>query len=533
MFKYIQFHLFLKNSFVGGEATSMSYNDVQGHAPKTPEQKKDNKEDLSHLSPEAKEKVEALRKEFENLKLSKKFVGWMEEKLRTWLLKVGDPKDKEFWEIAQRIKKMQNELVAMWEKWAQLKQELSKLLGEVETEIRKISPEENKQLQTIDNKEFLNIPAEKRLQYVNKAHADSSEVSNGSVKSLEFTFNFDGKANQELYKYTTAWQVLPSEVRSVSSKWQTYERLGVNGEFYNKENKRLTIHEWTQINVEKLGSKEDVATLEKESNSKYDAFVKENPKYQNEQYTDSIKEMYNKGLSNDEVMLVLTFSYDKLSKLDKTQAERLLTVVRHLDNSGYLDDFTNTGWEMVKKLEEIKAILTKYAGKMKYNIESNGNIKFQMNDKWLPEWLDVEPSLEKFTQVALSQLGTTERDGWADKYLKWIGYSGLDSRNTPRCAAFVNWSLQMSGFKGTNSLAAKSFIEGDGYGHVGIKLWDKILWGNQSNQVSLMTINKPVAGYAIPTEKWLEVHKPAGDNSKIPDGAIIVFDREPKNKNFA
>lgn len=526
MLNYINFHLFLKSSFTWDIAGARE--EVLSKA--LPQ--KESSEDVSHLSPKDQEALHDLRKQFEDVKAWLKVVSKREEILRTRLLQEGDPKDKEFWEIAHRIQNLQGELKGLWVHWKELQAELSTLLGEVQTEIKNISPEETKALSKADTTEFLQIPAEKRLQYVTADHTDSADIANGTAKEVIFSFTYEGKLNQNLYKYTTAGQVLPSEVRSVSFGWVNYERMWVNGEFYTKENKRLTIHEGTKISVDKLGTKDEVSTLEKESQNKYDAFIKENPKYGEKEYEGAIKEMYNKWLANEDVMLVLNFSYDKVSSLDKTRAEKLLPVVRHLDNSWLLDSFMDAG-EILTKLEEIAKVLKQYGWKLKYSVWERWDIKFSLNDKWLPEWLDVEPSLEKFTQIALSQLGTSEADGGANKYFKDIGFGNIDARNTPWCAAFVNWCLDMSGFKGTQSLAAKSFIESQWFGHVGIKLWDKLLWGNQGNRVSLMNINKPVAGYAIPSEKWLEIHKPAGDTSKIPDGAILVFDRTTKDKHMA
>jgi len=157
---------------------------------------------------------------------------------------------------------------------------------------------------------------------------------------------------------------------------------------------------------------------------------------------------------------------------------------------------------------------------------------------WTPiewfDWVNVEPSLKEFAETALSQMWTSETDWWADIYLKELWYKNLNSRNTPWCAAFINWSLKQCWFEGTGWLAAKWFIEGSWSGHVWIKFWDKVLWWNQWDKVSMMSINKPIIWYAIPSKEWLDIHKPAWDISKIPDWAIIVFDRsEGKDKNMA
>jgi hypothetical protein len=43
----------------------------------------------------------------------------------------------------------------------------------------------------MDNREFLTIPLERRLQYITKNNIKSENISNKTKKSLEFTFTFD------------------------------------------------------------------------------------------------------------------------------------------------------------------------------------------------------------------------------------------------------------------------------------------------------------------------------------------------------
>ena len=248
MFNYIKFNLFLKSSFQ--EVAWWTWI----------EQKKDNKE-KSNLPPKIQERVDQLRKEFELLKLNKKFVWWAEERLRAQLLEIGDPKDKEYLEIVEKIKRMQSELKRLWEDSQRVIQELSKLLWEVRVEIKKISPEEISQLKGIDNKKFLEIPEEKRLKYITKDAVDSAEVANWNVKNLEFTFTFDWQFNRELYLKTTAWQVLPKEVWEIKVWWEIYSRNNIKWEFFTPDNKRLKIHEWTKIEILNLRTPKDLEKL--------------------------------------------------------------------------------------------------------------------------------------------------------------------------------------------------------------------------------------------------------------------------------
>ncbi len=234
------------------------------------------KPDLSHLSLENKERVNTLRKDFETLKLSEKFVWAIEWRLRTSLLKDGDPKDKEYHEIAEKIKKYQWELKQYWALWAEIQKELSQLLGEVQTEIKKLSPQEVNALKSIDNKEFLNIPTEKRLQYITKNHIDSSEVVSWEIKEIDFTFSFDWKFNRELYLKTTAGQVLPKEVWMVIVWGKTYSRANIWWEFFTLGNERLTIHEWTKVKVSWLRTQQDIEQINTINTSKTSEYLKNN-----------------------------------------------------------------------------------------------------------------------------------------------------------------------------------------------------------------------------------------------------------------
>lgn len=119
--------------------------------------------------------------------------------------------------------------------------------------------------------------------------------------------------------------------------------------------------------------------------------------------------------------------------------------------------------------------------------------------------------------VAQNYIGLDERkDRWALKQLL-----DIDPRRIPWCAAFVNRILEISGFEGTNSLMARSFlgigtrvrapIRGDivvltrgsdpRSGHVGFYMGEeegyiRVLGGNQGRAVSIALYPKSkVLGY--------------------------------------
>ena len=398
----------------------------------------------------------------------------------------------------------------------------------VQNEKLKFSQEE---LAKMSNAKFLETPVNERLRYITKWNIESADIASWKTKEMEFTFTFDGKYNEALYKYTTAGQVIPNEVRSISSWGTTYERNWISWEFY-AWSKRLIIEEWSKIQVEKLWTKEELSKMEKENQERFEKFLKENPKYNNDDYKETAAEIFKKWLGEKEAHIILGNDYKKLESMSLEEAEKLLVISRYLKNGGFLDGYDNAD-SLVEDIQEIILVLKQYGKWLKYSIWEKWGVKFEFNSDGIPDGIETTPGLERFTQIALSQLWTSEHTGEADKYFRETGFGNISAKNTPWCAAFVNWTLKKAWYPWTWSLAAKSFIEGAGFGHVWIKVWDKILWGNQSNKVSLMPINKPIVGYAIPTENWLKIEKWVQDKKKIPDGAIIVYDRNSGHSQFS
>ena len=228
------------------------------------------------------------------------------KKLR-WNLEAPQAKIKFIWEmknyidnkLTEELKKEIRQDLSEWEQWAKefvifidwltsrlssaigeetkISKEIIELLDALKDDIRKATDEleydlwieikwdkitkdvrDKEKFKTMDNKEFLKISSEQRLQYITKNHVDSSSISSWDVNSLEFTFTFDWEYNKELYLKTTAGQVLPQEVWVVESWGQTYERKWLDWEFFTSWNKRLIIKEWTNVNIEKVRTTEEI-----------------------------------------------------------------------------------------------------------------------------------------------------------------------------------------------------------------------------------------------------------------------------------
>ncbi len=155
---------------------------------------------------------------------------------------------------------------------------------------------------------------------------------------------------------------------------------------------------------------------------------------------------------------------------------------------------------------------------------------------WSSEIISEKPQLDKIIELAKSEIGTNEKDNSADKYFKELWYKH-DSKKVPWCGAFVSWTLMKAGFPiPKNDLSAKAFIDESGKWHVWIKVADKIVSWNYWNKVSSDTmdsIDKKIVWYAIPTVSGLEIHKEKIKFDDIPEGAVVVFDRDAKRSQAA
>lgn len=73
------------------------------------------------------------------------------------------------------------------------------------------------EIETLKNKDFLEIPFMQRLQYITEPKVDANDIVRKKVSSISFFFDHDGngKDDGDLYYKTTAGQVIPYEVSQV------------------------------------------------------------------------------------------------------------------------------------------------------------------------------------------------------------------------------------------------------------------------------------------------------------------------------
>ena len=203
-------------------------------------------------------KYQEIKSELEITAASKWVVGSNEKILREGLLAKWDPQDPEYMQLAQKVQNLQSEYKDILNQEQDLNQELLLLSWSVQEKVDMVTESEINRMKTISNAEFLAAPDSERLQYISKNHIDSEKIASWEVADVEFTFTFDGQYNQELYLETTAGQVLPNEVWEVIVDGEAFSRTSVEGEFFNQDWKRLTIHEGTQVNISQLRTADEL-----------------------------------------------------------------------------------------------------------------------------------------------------------------------------------------------------------------------------------------------------------------------------------
>lgn len=170
-----------------------------------------------------------------------------------------------------------------------------------------------------------------------------------------------------------------------------------------------------------------------------------------------------------------------------------------------------------------------------YNYDiPNEAMPIQNSEKTYREDITQPELLKNIIDDAEKEIGITEKNREADKYLKELWYKD-SSKTTPWCGAYVAWILEKNNVPlPKNPLSAKAFIDITGEPwHVGIKSGEEVISGNYGDKVSKAKIKKWVRWYAIPTPEGLQVVKDKNiEFNDIPDGAIVVYDRWKTDKNM-
>jgi len=254
---------------------------------------------------------------------------------------------------------------------------------------QKVSAETKEKLKTISSKEFLKISENERLKYITKSQIDSSKISSWEVKEVEFSFTFDGRFNKELYLRTTAGQVLPKEVKEVKVWEEIYTRTWLKWEFYNSQNRRLTIHEDTKLQVAKLRDTKEISDIETKNIAIFSDYKKENKDNQLS-YDDLLKWAIDKWIDPKFAMFIFWDAIKDMPILSidrQVKLEELLTTYHRIKNN-----FPNWNWNILEDSEErnnfILALLKETNENWKekakeYGIKEEQIEKYASRKKWI------------------------------------------------------------------------------------------------------------------------------------------------------
>lgn len=159
-------------------------------------------------------------------------------------------------------------------------QEVAKTLGITDAKeikyylSKEITEEERDAMDTISNAEFLAKYSRKdRLKMLTRPTAHAGELKSGS--EVNITFTFAGEYNKDLWRETTAGQILPMNVSEINYNGIIYNRNGSFGEFFSSSGIRFTIHEGTNFSVQTR--ERDVEKMHNTINKDVTEYITQNP----------------------------------------------------------------------------------------------------------------------------------------------------------------------------------------------------------------------------------------------------------------
>lgn len=236
----------------------------------TPEQKKE----AERITEERKKIVVELEKILSEIKKSKSELNVKNKEFDSYNNKNVEAEDSiEYKDYLDKTSDLEKRILELDEAQSILLKEFN-LLSRWEKINAKLDKKDLDEMQNISAMEFLKKPYLERLKYVTIWNVDANEVASGNVKELEINFSFNGRFNRGLYMNTTAWMILPEEVRTVTVWWVEYSRKALKWEFFAENWKRLIIKDETKIQITKLETKEEI---EKNFKSKINPENYQNP----------------------------------------------------------------------------------------------------------------------------------------------------------------------------------------------------------------------------------------------------------------
>jgi len=329
------------------------------------------------------------------------------------------------------------------------KNEIPEIKNEIEKKKQEQKEYSKEKLQRMDNREFLTIPLERRLQYITKNNIKSEEVSNKNKKNLEFTFTFDWEYNEELYLRTTAGQVLPKEVKEVTKNGVKYTRNNLKWEFFSINNKRLIIKEWTKIEIWELLEQKEIDKKIEEYSIKTKEFLDNNKKY--EEYKTIIEESYNRWIEPELMILTFWQKYNKDNFANKTEIQKRISIEE------MFTEFDRIRWKL--RLSEEKKSDWKYTDEIAVRMFRQywgHNWKYYAKEYWItPEKIK---KVEKNIKRNFESLDLWELPKWVDWLLTFISQTelwGVKNYN----AAFNNANSNQPFDKPLSDLSVREVIQ--------------------------------------------------------------------------
>lgn len=162
-------------------------------------------------------------------------------------------------ENRRKIEDLQKRILELDEKQQIFLKEFN-LLSRWEKLNASLNQNEINKMEKINSIDFLKINFDERLRLVTTKNIKSEDIINWKVNEIEINFSFNWKFNRQLYARTTAWMILPEEVREVTVDWKIYKRTdkSLKWEFFNNKWERLIIKDETKIKISKLETRKNL-----------------------------------------------------------------------------------------------------------------------------------------------------------------------------------------------------------------------------------------------------------------------------------
>lgn len=295
-------------------------------------------------------------------------------------------------------------------------------------------------LGTLSNRDFLRVSRDSRLEHITKPIQKAWELKEGGSMTINFTFN--GKFNTDLYRMTTAGQVMPEWVQMIEAYWTTWERSGLTGEFFNTQGNRLIIRQDTTLTIKKSLNWTELTMKNEEITKNLSPFAWN-------EHEDLIREWLKRGIPPD-ITLALFASWIPTSTDPngrKVMIEEKLTEFERTKDDFY-DDYQQNGhsWSTIKR-----EFLAYYINATKNDISQTEIEKLGITAEVIKNFNRKERAkvyawfkkMEELTPKEKEELGNIPTDilkGWqTESFGKQFVPGSKECQQLFTCAAIFSW----------------------------------------------------------------------------------------------